>query len=539
MHGHLTLTSLLERAGTVFPRTEIVSHRPDDSIHRYAYGDLYRRARSLAAVLQDSGLRPGDRVATLMWNHHMHLEAYFGIPAAGGVLHTLDPRMHAGDLLYIVTHAEDRFLIVDDVLLPVFAQIKDRVSFERVIVTRFGGGDHVPDGWEDYETLLENSAGEPVYPDLDENAPAVLNYTSGTTGTPKGVVHTHRAVSLHSLAISLPDGFSIARADTVLPAMPMFHENAWGVPFAAVMNGSRIIMPGPNLQPERLLDLLAIHEVTLTGGMPALWLGVVDALERQPRRWDIERGLRIVVSGSATPDTLFRRFGMFGARVIQAWGTTETAPIATISTLKTHMEFWPEDDRYERLATQGLPLPFMEIRAMSDRGEVPWDGVTQGELQVRGPWVADRYHKHWEESGAWSEGGWFHTGDAATIHADGYIKLTDRTTDLIVSDGGGMSSIDVETALLAHPSVAEAAVIAVPDANWRECPMALIVLRPWTKVTSEELRVFLSRRFAKRQLPDDFVIVPKLPHTATGKLLKSALREEFREWRSARVAVPA
>src|SRR5580765_5027333 len=225
MHGHLTLTSLLERAGTVFPRTEVVSHRPDDSIHRYTYGDLYRRARSLAAVLQDSGLRPGDRVATLMWNHHMHLEAYFGIPAAGGVLHTLDPRMHAGDLLYIVTHAEDRFLIVDDVLLPVFAQIKDRVSFERVIVTRCGGGDHLPDGWEDYETLLENSAGEPVYPDRDENAPAVLNYTSGTTGTPKGVVHTHRAVSLHSLAISLPDGFSIARADTVLPAMPMYHEN--------------------------------------------------------------------------------------------------------------------------------------------------------------------------------------------------------------------------------------------------------------------------------------------------------------------------
>jgi fatty-acyl-CoA synthase len=474
MHAHLTLVSILERAGQLFPRTDIVSHRPDGSIHRYTYGDLYRRARSLAAVLQDFGLRPGERVATLMWNHHMHLEAYFGIPASGGVLHTLDPRMHPGDLLYIATHAENRFLIVDDVLLPVFEQIKDRVHFERVIVTRFSG-EPLPDGWEDYEQLLERSSGEPVYPDLDETAPAVLNYTSGTTGTPKGVIHSHRAISLHSLAISLPDSFSISRADTVLPVMPMFHANAWGVPFAAVMNGSRIVMPGPDLQPERLLDLLAMHEVTLAGGAPSVWLGVIDALEKQPRRWDIERGLRIVVSGSAAPDMLFRRFSMFGARMIHAWGTTETAPIATVSTLKPHMEFWPEDDRYERLAMQGLPLPFMEVRAVDDRGEVPWDGQTQGEVQVRGPWVAANYHKHWKTSDAWSDQGWFHTGDAATIHADGFVKIIDRTTDLITSCGESIDSIDVETALLAHPSLSEAAVITVPDANWHEHPLALVV----------------------------------------------------------------
>ena len=529
---------MLFRSGKLFARTEIVSHRQGHSIHRYTYGDFYRRARRLAAVLQESGLQPGDRVATLMWNHHMHLEAYFGIPAAGGVLHALDPRMHPGDLLYIMTHAADRFLIVDDVLLPVFEQIRDRVNLERVIVTRFSG-EPLPDCLDDYEKLLEGSAVEPVDPDLDETAPAVLSYTSGTTGTPKGVVHSHRAVSLHALAISLPDAFSVSRADTVLPVMPMFHANAWGMPFAAVMNGSRIVMPGPDVKPERILDLLAIHEVTLTGGVPAVWLGVVDALERQPRRWDIARGLRIVVAGAAAPEMLFRRFNMFGARVIQAWGTTETAPIATVSTLKPHMEFWPEDDRYERLAMQGLPLPFMEIRAVNDRGEVPWDGMTQGEVQVRGAWVAPHYHKHWEESGMWTEEGWFRTGDTATIHSDGYIKIGDRTTDLITSGGEWIASNDIEAALLAHPAIAEAAVIAVPDANWREHPLALVVVRPWTKATADELRMFLARRFVKRQLPDDVVIVAKLPRTATGKLLKSALREEYREWRSARVAVPA
>ena len=275
--SQLTLTPLLERAGTLFGSTEVVSQRPDNSTHRYTYADFYRRARALAAALQDHGLRPGDRVATLMWNHYMHLEAYFGIPVAGGVLHTLNLRLHPDELAYIVNHAEDRFLIVDDVLLPMFEKIRDRVNLERVIVAPFGGP--VPPGYEDYEALLQQSSGTPRYPDLDENDPAAMCYTSGTTGTPKGVVYSHRTIALHSYSISLPDNFAITRHDTILAAMSMFHANAWGLPYAGVMNGSHLILPGPNLQPERILDLLSTHQVTLTGGVPTIWLGVLQALD--------------------------------------------------------------------------------------------------------------------------------------------------------------------------------------------------------------------------------------------------------------------
>ena len=307
MHSQLTLASLLERAGKLFPRTEVVSHRPDNSAHRYTYGDLYRRARALAAALQAAGMRPGDRVATLMWNHYLHLEAYLGIPAIGGVLHTLNLRLHPDELAYIVNHAEDRFLIVDDVLLPLFDQIRDRVNLERVIVTRFGGTPG-ESGVDDYEQFLENGGGQPTYADVDETDAAAMCYTSGTTGKPKGVVYTHRTIALHSLAISLPDNFSIGRHDTVLPAMSMFHANAWGLPFASVMNGSALVLPGPNLQPECLLDLLSTYRVTLTGGVPTIWLGVIDELEKNPGRWPLQPGLRIIVAGSAAPETLFRRF---------------------------------------------------------------------------------------------------------------------------------------------------------------------------------------------------------------------------------------
>jgi fatty-acyl-CoA synthase len=527
MHSQLTLTSLLERAGTLFPRTEVVSLRPDNSAHRSTYADLYRRARALAAALQAAGMRPGDRVATLMWNHYMHLEAYLAIPAIGGVLHTLNLRLHPDELTYIVNHAEDRFLIVDDVLLPLFDRIRDRVNLERVIVTPFGGTPGV--SGDDYEQFLEDGGGQPTYADINETDAAAMCYTSGTTGRPKGVVYTHRTIALHSLAISLPDNFSIGRHDTVLPAMSMFHANAWGLPFASVMNGSALVLPGPNLQPTCLLDLLSTHRVTLTGGVPTIWLGVIDELEKHPGRWSLEAGLRIIVAGSAAPETLFRRFDTFGARVIQPWGMTETAPIATICTLKPHMASWSDEEKYGHRAKQGSPAPFIEIRAVGDRGEVPWDGVTPGELQVRGPWVATSFYKQPEEAARWSADGWYRTGDVATIDAEGCLKITDRIKDLIKSGGEWISSVDVENALVAHPAVAEAAVIAVPDRKWQERPLALVVVREGAAVSAEELRAFLSLTFAKWQLPDDFVFVDQLPHTSTGKLLKSELRQQYRD----------
>ena len=528
MQFPLTLTPLLERAGKLFPNVEIVSRRPDNSIQRSTYADLYRRARALAAALQSYGVRPGDRIATLMWNHSVHLEAYFAIPVIGGVVHTLNLRLHPDELAYIVNHAEDRFLIVDDVLLPLFEKIKQQVNLERVIVVPFCG-DSASHDYEDYELILRQSSGKPAYPNLDESAPAGMCYTSGTTGKPKGVVYTHRSIALHSYSISLPDNFSISRCDTILPAMSMFHANAWGLPHAAVMNGSKLVFAGPNLDPESLLDLLSSEQVTLTGAVPTVWLGVINALESHPNRWRLVEGLRIVMAGSAAPEMFFRRFDKFGVRVIQPWGMTETSPIAIVCTLKPQLQFLPEDQAYELRAKQGLPSPFIEVRAIGDHGEVPWDGHTPGELEIRGPFVAESYYKM-NEANRWSGDGWLRTGDVVTIDPEGYVKITDRTKDLIKSGGEWISSVDVENALVAHPAVAEAAVVAVPHPKWQERPLAIVVVKPGLTLAEGELRAFLSERFAKWQLPDDFVFVPELPHTSTGKLLKSKLRRDYKDW---------
>ena len=529
MRSPLTLIPLLERAGKLFSNVEIVSRRPDGEITRSTYGNFYHRARALAGGLQRAGLRRGERVATLMWNHGTHLEPYFGVPSAGGVIHTLNLRLHPDELAFIANDAEDRFLIVDDVLLPTLEKIRHKVKFERVFVVPFCGK-RVTHGFEDYESLL---AGWEIerYPDLDEEEPGAMCYTSGTTGKPKGVVYSHRALALHSFSISLPDNFSISRQDTILAAMSMFHANAWGMPYAGVMNGAKFVFPGPNVQPEPLLDLLSGEQVTLSGAVPTVWLGVLDALEKEPERWPLAQGLRIVIAGSACPEKLFRRFDKLGVQVLHAWGLTETAPMATVSRLKPHMLSLGEDEKYEVRLKQGLPSPFIETRIMGDQGEQPWDGEAPGELEVRGPWVAESYYKMPGGGGRWSEDGWFRTGDVATIDSDGYVKLTDRSKDLIKSGGEWISSVDLENALVAHPAVAEAAVIAVPHPKWQERPLAVVVLRAGAEADARELRLFLASTFAKWQLPDDVVFVSELPHTSTGKLQKSELRRMYKDWK--------
>lgn len=533
MQSGLMLTSFLEQAGKLYPKVEVVSRLPDNSLRRSTYADLYHRARALASSLQLAGIKPGDRVATLMWNHAAHLESYFGIPAAGAVVHTLNLRLHPDELAFIANHAEDRWLIVDDVLLPTYETFKDKTHFERVIVVPFSGLP-TPAGYENYESFLSQGTGTPAPVNADENAAVAMCYTSGTTGKPKGVAYSHRALVLHALSISLPDHFAMSRMDTVLPAMSMFHANAWGLPHAAVMNGSKLVFPGPNLQPEALLDLLAGERVTLTGAVPTVWLGVIDCLERDPGRWKLMEGLRIIVAGSAAPESLFRRFDKFGARVIQPWGMTETTPIATTSTLKPEMSAWSEDRRYEVRAKQGLPSPLVDMRAVGDDGEIPWDGQSYGELQVRGPFIAAGYYRLPEEQDKWTDDGWLRTGDVVTIDADGYMKITDRTKDLIKSGGEWISSVDLENALVGHPAIKEAAVIAIRHSKWQERPLACVVLKDGARVTDEELRSFLGDKFAKWQLPDEFVFVAELPHTSTGKLLKSRLRERFSdfEWDS-------
>lgn len=529
MSSPLLLDCMLDRARKLFPDVEIVSALPDGTVHRYTYRDLHRRARQLSAALQKAGIRDGDRVATLMWNEHEHLEAYFGVPATGAVLHTLNLRLHPDELSFIVNHAEDRFLIVDDVLLDVFEKIRDRVHFEGVFVVDHGCG-KIPGGYERYEDFIAEPAEDWKPPAKDENDGATMCYTSGTTGSPKGVLYSHRALSLHSLTISLPDQLNFSSHDTVLYAMSMFHANSWGFPYAATLNGSKHVLPGRNLQPETLLDLLKNGSVTLTGGVPTIWLAVVHALETNPGRWKLMPGLRIVCAGSAVPESMIRRFDKFNVRVIQPWGMTETAPLATICVPKPHMANWAADDLYELRAKQGVDCPFIETRVMTVEGQsVPADGETAGELEVRGPWVASSYYRL-DQSDKWTDDGWFRTGDVATVDDEGYIKITDRLKDMIKSGGEWISSIDVENAIVGHEAVREAAVIAVPHPKWRERPLAVVVLKDGKAVSESDLRAFLETRFAKWQVPDAFVFVNELPHTSTGKLLKTKLRKDYGNW---------
>ncbi|MCC7485242.1 MAG: long-chain fatty acid--CoA ligase [Burkholderiales bacterium] len=525
----LTLAHILERAGRLFPESEIVSRLPDGSLHRHRYADFHRRAGALAGALAALGLSRGDRVATLMWNHHAHLEAYFAVPCAGGVLHTLNLRLPPEEIAWIANHAGDRFLIVDDVLLPIADRMRGQVRFEKVIVVPLAGS-AVPAPCLNYEELL---AARPPFepPALGEEDPAGMCYTSGTTGRPKGVVYSHRSLVLHALASALPDVMGIANADAVCPVVPMFHVNAWGLPFSATLVGAKFAFPGPHLDPVRLLDLYEAERVTLTAGVPTIWAGILQALDREPARWKLSPGMRMVVGGAAAPESMIRAFDRHGLRVIHGWGMTETSPVAAVNYQKRGPASSDPDEHYALRAKQGLPLPFVEIRAMTPGGEAPWDGATMGELEVRGPWIAGGYHDPGDEAAQWSADGWFRTGDVVTIDARGYIKITDRIKDLVKSGGEWVSSVDLENALVGHPGVADAAVIAVPDVKWGERPLAIVVPKAGEEVTEAALREFLAPRFARFQLPDGFVFVPGLPRTSTGKVLKATLRDEYRSWK--------
>ena len=524
----LTLIHILERAGKLFPGQEVLSRLPDHSIHRSTYGDVYRRARALAEALQRAGLERGDRVATLMWNHYAHLEAYLGIPAAGGVMNTLNLRLAPREIAYVANHAADRFLIVDDVLLPLYEKIKDATKFERVFVVPLTG-QPITAGLESYEDFLKSASGNFNYPDIDENEAVSICYTSGTTGVPKGVAYTHRSVVLHTMLLTTADNFAVCHADVVLPVVSMFHVNGWGFPYAAAMVGCKLVLPGPYLDSESVWDLVCREKVTIAAGVPTIWLNVLDYLEKHP-----ECNLppmRVAVGGAAPPKALIRKLAARGIKLHQGWGLTESSPQATTNQIKSHLKNRPEEEILDLQAMAGIPVPFVEMRVVNESGEVPADGITMGEVQLRGPWVAASYHNLPEEIDKWTDDGWFRTGDVGTIDSHGYLKIADRTKDLIKSGGEWISSMDLENALVAHPGVREAAVIAVPHPKWQERPVAVIVARDGAKPGPEELRAFLSERFARWQLPDGFVFVDELPHTSTGKLLKAELRRRYQDWR--------
>ena len=524
----LTIGGILTHAASIHGGVDIATRLPDGGTHRYRLADFATRVARLAGALRGLGLRPGDRVATLMWNHYAHLEAYLAVPAVGGVLNTLNLRMAPEDIAYIARDAGARFLIVDDVLLPLFERIRASIDFEQVIVVSLGGA-AAADAYMAYEDLL--AAGEPFAGgiDIDENAPASICYTSGTTGRPKGVVYSHRSIVLHALCICLPDCFDLSMRQTLAPVVPMFHVNGWCLPFAALLTGVRLALPGPRLDARSLVDWFDEQQVTLSAGVPSLWCGVIDMLRAEPHmRARLSPSLHLIVAGSACPEAMMVALDELDIRATHAWGMTELSPVGAFSSLKPHLATGaPEgkdDEALRYRLKQGLPLPFVQTRVMTDNGIAPWDGASVGELQVRGPWVAQKYHGDVSPQ-AWTDDGWLRTGDVAHIDGEGYIQITDRLKDLIKSGGEWISSVALENALSGHECVQEAAVVAAPDPKWQERPLAFVKLREGHRATCEDLIGHLAPRFPRWWLPDAVEFVDEIPKTSTGKIQKSALRE--------------
>jgi fatty-acyl-CoA synthase len=529
----LSLNHLLERAGRLFASNEIVSRLPDKSLRRHSYGTFYERTRQLGQALLDLGLQPGDRVATLSWNHHAHLECYFGIPAAGGVMHTLNLRLSPDEIAWIANDAKDRFLVVDDVLLPLLAQLQSQCSFEKIIVFPFSGAP-VPAPFLDYEALLAQADGNNFqYVAHHEDDAVSMCYTSGTTGKPKGVVYSHRSTVLHTLVGCTADIWALRSSDVVFPVTPMFHANSWGMPYGAVMTGCKLVFPGPHLHPDDLLDLMQLEPPTLSLGVPTIWMSLIQtyeaSLDMQPGRWKLPAGMRSLVGGAAVPEALIRAFDKHGIWIQQGWGMTETSPLATVSYTKSEFIHADADERYRRAAMAGVPVPLVDIRMRSDDGhDAPWDGQAVGEIQVRGPFITGSYHEVPISEDKFSADGWLRTGDVASMDAHGFVRITDRTKDLIKSGGEWISSVDLENALMGYADVAEAAVIAIPDPKWSERPLACVVAKPGKTLDFAALNAhLLANGFAKWQLPERYESIAAVPRTSTGKFYKLKLREMF------------
>ncbi len=525
----LSLTPVIERAERFSTDREVVFRRPDGSVHRTTFGACGERARRLGSALAKLGIGDCDRVATMLWNQPEHLELYFAVPLMGAVIHTLNPRLHPDELGYIAGDADDKAIIVDETLLEAFESFRSAHDFEHVIVVSHSG--QTPEGMLDYESLIGDGEVRD-WPELDERRAGSMCYTSGTTGRPKGVLYSHRSLVLHSLVAALPDQLGVASRDTVLPVVPMFHANAWGLPYTAAFAGAALVLPGPKLDPVSVLDLLAEEKVTMTAGVPTVWMAVLQALDAEPDRWDLSALQRLIVGGSAVPRSMLEGFDRHGLTIIQAWGMTETSPLGSVCRLPVALDDTDDETQYDFRSRQGIAAPFVEIRARGDDGELlPWDDSAMGELEVRGPWVAAGYHRG-QGADKFTDDGWFQTGDVVKINQHGCIRICDRSKDLVKSGGEWISSVDLENLLMAHPAVAEAAVIALPYERWGERPLAVVVLREGEQASPEELREHLAQDFAKWQLPERFEFIEEIPRTATGKFKKTDLRERFVEAKS-------
>jgi fatty-acyl-CoA synthase len=531
----LTLTHFAERARTYFPKRQVVSRDATGAIHRTTYADLYARACRLANALARLGVKQGDRVATLAWNNHRHFEAYIAIPSMGAVLHTLNLRLHPTELTYIASHAEDSVVLVDRSLLPLLRKFVDDVKSIRHVVVMPDCPATLPsEGYAEYEDLLRRESDSFAWPDLDERQAAALCYTSGTTGHPKGVLYSHRSATLHTLACCFADTLGIRESDTVLPVVPMFHANAWGLPYACLCAGASVVMPGPKLDADSLLDLMSNEKVTFAAGVPTIWNGILAKLDETPKKWDLSSVRTMLIGGSAAPPAMIDGFAKrYGITITHAWGMTEMSPIGTLARVKSSV---PKDDASQLAAkaSQGYPVPLVDQRNMSEDGQpIAWDKATMGELEVRGPWVASAYFGgkdspiSAEGESRFTKDGWFKTGDVVTIDEDGYMRICDRSKDVIKSGGEWISSVDLENALMAHPAILEAAVFAAKHEKWDERPVAAIVFKAGKTATNEELSAYVAERFAKFWIPDAFVVIDQVPRTSTGKFLKTKLRELY------------
>ena len=534
MNFPLTLTHFLARARTFFPKGEIVTALPDKTQCRITYASYSARTAKLAnALTVKLGVKKGDRVATLAFNHGPHLEAYLAIPCVGAVLHTLNLRLHPTELGYIAKHGEDTIVFCDDALLPLLEKFRaDVPSLRQVVVFRNDPNAPrtapLPDGCIDYEDLLADQPDTFDWPTLDENAAAMLCYTSGTTGNPKGVLYSHRSIVLHSLVIMGRENMGIGGADVILPVVPMFHAAAWGIPFAAVAAGAKLVFGGGHFDPVTLLGLMASERVTFSAGVPTIWIGILAALDAEPKRWDLSAMRTMVIGGSAAPPALIDGFAArHGLEVTHAWGMTETSPLGTLARVKPHLAGGSPEQLLALRGSQGFAVTFVEQRHTDETGKVlAWDGETMGELEVRGPWVASSYFGD-EGKDRFTKDGWFKTGDVVTIDDEGYVRITDRSKDVVKSGGEWISSVQLENALMSHPAVLEAAVFAARHPKWDERPVAAIVLKPGMTATDADLAACLLGRFAKYWMPDTFLIVEQIPRTSTGKFLKSRLRELY------------
>lgn len=530
MNLPLTITTIMDFAERVHGDCEIVSVTADNPEHRYTYAEAFGRSRQLANALAQAGVEQGDRIATLAWNDYRHFELYYAISCSGAVCHTVNPRLFPQQIDYIVNHAEDKLIFTDPAFLPLLEGLQEKLgSVEKFVVLT--DAEHMPEtslrGAQDYESFIAGQSADYSWPELDENGACALCYTSGTTGNPKGVLYSHRSMVLHSYAAALPDVMALSMHDVILPIVPMFHVNAWSIPYAAVMVGCKLVMPGAKMADgETLQGLMEREGVTMSAGVPTVWLALLAYLRETGKTLDSLQ--RVVVGGAACPLSIMEEFSeKHGVYTHHAWGMTETGPLGVYNTLKPGMAELPREQLDAIRVKQGRPVYGVDLRIVDDGGKVqPWDGESVGEVRVRGNWICSGYFGV-DAADSHDENGYFGTGDVACMDPDAYMKITDRTKDVIKSGGEWISSIDLENAAVGHPAVAEAAVIGVPHPKWTERPLLIVVVQAGAKAEKEDILAFLDGKVARWWIPEDVVFVDELPHTATGKISKKDLRVQF------------